>query len=93
MLFKLIGSNDLSKDDIKKLEANGFKIEFKKVDEEKEDYYNTWFRIIEHYNLFIDVNRLEDLILIYDLLQQELIITKHSDSKESYCLEVHNGYR
>ena len=93
MLFKLIGSNDLSKDDIKKLEANGFKIEFKKVDEEKEDYYNTWFRIIEHYNLFIDINNLKDLILIYDLLDQELIITKNSDSKEYYSLEVHNGYR
>ena len=90
MLFKLTAVNDLSKDDIKKLEANGFKIEFKKIEEKKEDYYNTWFKIIEHYNLFIDINKLEDLILIYDLLQQNLVITKHTHSKEYCCLKVNN---
>ena len=93
MLFRLIGTEDLTKDDIKKLEANGFKIEFKKADKQKECYCNTSYRIIEIYHLIIDILKIEDLILISSLLGHELIITKNKDSEGYNRLEVYNGYR
>ena len=93
MLFRLIATEDLTKDDIKKLEANGFKIEFKKTGEQKECYCNTSYRIIEIYHLIIDILTIEDLILISSLLGHELIITKNNDSKGYNRLEVYNGYR
>ena len=87
MLFKLTAVNDLSKDDIENLKAHGFKVEFKKFDEEKEEYYNTWFNIIEHYSLFIEILTLADLLVVCNILQHELIINK-TDSKEYYMLKV-----
>ena len=93
MLFRLIGTEDLTKDDIKKLEANGFKVEFKKADEQKESCSNTTYRIIEIYHLIIDISTIEDLILISTLLKHELIITKNNDSKGYNRLEVYNGCR
>lgn len=93
MLFKITGSDDLSKDDIENLKAHGFKLEFKKVSEDKEDYYNSSFRIIEYYTLFINIETVGDLLSIYNILDHELIITKYNDLKEYDCLEVHNGYR
>lgn len=93
MLFKLTGTEDLSKDDIENLKAHGFKIEFRKIDEEKTELYNTSFRISMYYNLFIEIYEIADLITIMNILKYELIISKNNDSQEYYCLEVYNGYR
>ena len=93
MLFKLTGTEDLSKDDIENLKAHGFKIEFKKVDEDRTDLYNTHYRINIYYDLFIDILTLNDIISICNILQQEVIITKSVKSNEYNILEVYNGYR
>lgn len=93
MLFKLSGSDDLSKDDIKNLKAHGFKLEFKKVGEDRIDLYNTYYIINIYYNLFIDIETVTDLLSICNILDHELIVTKYNDSKEYDCLEVHNGYK
>lgn len=93
MLFKLTGTDDLSKDDIENLKAHGFNIEYKKIDEQEESLYNASFRKIEYYNMFIDVLTINDLLTICNILRSELIITKSSNSKEYDWLEVYNGYR
>ena len=93
MWFKLTGTNDLSNDDIIKLKENGFNIEFRKIDEQKETYWNTSFKIIEEYNLFINITTLTDLTLICNLLEHNLIICKPYNSNEYNCLEIYNGYR
>ena len=93
MLFELTGTEDLSKDDIENLKAHVFKIEFKKVDENRTDLYNTHYRINIYYNLFIDILTLTDLISICNILQHELIISKNAKSEEYNRIEVYNGYR
>lgn len=93
MLFKLSGAEDLSKDDIENLKAHGFNVEFKKVDKQKEVYYNSAYRVVEYYALFIDILALSDLLSICNILQKELIITKNINSNDYDCLEVYNRYR
>ena len=93
MLFELSGAKDLSKDEIENLKAHGFKLEFKKVDENRTDLYNTHYRINIYYNLFIEITTLTDLISICNILQHELIISKNIKSKEYNRLEVYNNYR
>ena len=93
MLFKLTGTCDLSKDDIKKLKANGFEIEYMQIDVKRTDLYNTSFRISMYYNLFIKIHKLEDLMVINELLGYELIIFKTTNPIECYSLEVYNGHR
>ena len=91
MLFRLTSAKDLSNDEIKKLEVNGFNLKFKQIDEDKKEYGSTLYRVSTYYYLFIEIRELNDLILISELLGYGLIISKDNDSKDYYSLKIING--
>lgn len=91
MLFRLTSAKDLPKDEIKKLEVNGFNLKFKQIDEDKTEYGGTLYRVSTYFYLFIEIRELSDLILISELLGYGLIISKDNDSKDYYSLKIING--
>lgn len=92
MLFRLTGTEGLSKTDIKTIENYGFETKYIRTNENKKEYGSAVYEIIQHYELFITIDSVMDLTVLSNILHHDIIIAKESDN-DNYYIEVYNGYR